>query len=71
MLAGPAGLQVFAENFWSTLVEVRAQSGDLVGQDGVVFGKRMPNNDPIKHAESAGKQHRRGQRKKHDKLRRD
>jgi hypothetical protein len=71
MVAGVASLQFFAEIFWSTLIEIRAQNGDLVGQHSVVFSKRVPNNDPIKHTEPTGKQESRGQRKKHDKLRRD
>jgi hypothetical protein len=71
MVAGVAGFQFFAEIFWPALFKVRVQSGDLIGQDSVVFGKRVPDNDPIKHAESAGKQESRGQRKEHDKLRRD
>ena len=71
MVTGAARFQFLAEKLWSTLVEVRAQGRDLVSQDRVVFRERVSNNDPIKHAEPAGKQQRRGQRKKHDKLRRD
>jgi hypothetical protein len=64
MLAGAAGFQFFAEKFWPALVEVGAQSGDLIGKDGIVFGEGVPNNNPIKHAEPAAKQQRRCQRKK-------
>jgi hypothetical protein len=63
MVAGVTGLQFFAEIFWPALLKVHTQSGDLIGQDSVVFGEGVPNNNPIKHAESAGKQESGGQRK--------
>ena len=71
VVAGMARFQFFAEKLWAGLVEVRAYSGNLVGQNGIVLRECVLDNDPIKHAESAGKQHRRGQRKKQDELRRD
>ena len=68
MLVGSMGFQFFSNPGGSALFEVRSQCGNLVGQNGVVFGERVPNNDPVKHAESAGKQQGRGQRKKQNKL---
>src|SRR5437879_2171926 len=50
MFAGAVASQFFAENIRAALVEVRAQSRDLVGQNGVVFGECVSNNEPIKHA---------------------
>src|SRR5439155_11969910 len=54
MLVGSMGFQFFSNPGGSALFEVRSQCGNLVGQNGVVFGERVPNNDPVKHAESAG-----------------
>jgi hypothetical protein len=48
------------------LFEACFEGVHLVGEDGIIFCERVPNNDPVKHAQSAGEQQGRSQREKQD-----
>ncbi len=53
------------------LFQLGANGSEFVGQDGVVFFKGVADNDPVKHAEPAGKQKRGAEREEQHQLRRD
>jgi hypothetical protein len=58
VLAWLAAFQLFSENTRATLMEISAQSCDSVGQNRIIFGNRVLNNDRVKHAKPAGEQER-------------
>ena len=62
-----ARVQFLGEKLWAALVQVRAQSGNLIAQDGVVFGERVSDHERVKHAKSQDEQERCSERKKQNK----
>src|SRR5206468_10637458 len=71
MFTRAVGRQLFGEHLGSVLAEIRTYGGQLVGQNGVVFGERVADYDRIENAKSADEQQRRRQRKEQNKLERD
>jgi hypothetical protein len=49
-------------------VEICVKSCDFIGQNSVVFDKRVSDNDRVKHAKPAREQERCRQREKQNKL---
>src|ERR1051326_1557233 len=66
-LALAATVQFLSKRGRAALVEVRAQGGNFVRQDSVVFGGCMSHNERVKHAKPAREQDRCGHRKKENK----
>jgi hypothetical protein len=68
MLASISRRQLCGQGAGSVLAESRAYSGNFVGQNCVIFGERVSDNDRVKHAQPAGEQKSRGQRKEQNEL---
>src|ERR1051326_5720708 len=66
-LALAATVQFLSKRGRAALVEVRAQGGNFVRQDSVVFGGCMSHNERVKNAKPAREQDRCGHRKKENK----